>query len=372
VWGELSTDNNLIGTIRVGQFRQPFSMDALTSVRQLTFLERSLPFNAFVPFRRIGAMSYNNSDDLMTTWSYSLARAQADQFGADLSNQQGIMFSTRITHLLRYDEPADGRFLIHTGVNYDYSAPGKTYPYAFRTQPGILMNMNPNGSVANNTTVATGASAYNLPFQGPATTAYYGTPFFANTGPLALNEFHLYGLEFATVYGPWHTQSEIMAVTMNQTSGGWCTLPGAYCETGYFLTGEHRAYQRTAGVFDRTRPFENFFVLKRGHGGWGRGAWQLAGRVDWVDLDSSILRTAANANVLSPINPGMAVFHPVVTTGAPGSGSGGALTDLTFGVNWYLNPYTKFQYNYVHAMLQNPTAGFSTMDTNAVRLQVDF
>ena len=28
----------------------------------------------------------------------------------------------------------------------------------------------------------------------------------------------------------------------------------------------------------------------------------------------------------------------------------GLATDHTFGVNWYLNPYTKLMFNYVHSM----------------------
>ncbi len=36
---------------------QPFSVDSLTGFRNLTFLERSLPFLAMVPFRRVGIQS---------------------------------------------------------------------------------------------------------------------------------------------------------------------------------------------------------------------------------------------------------------------------------------------------------------------------
>ena len=51
VWGE-QTDLGILGTVRIGQFRQPTTMDALTSVRHLEFMERSNAFQSQDPFRR--------------------------------------------------------------------------------------------------------------------------------------------------------------------------------------------------------------------------------------------------------------------------------------------------------------------------------
>ena len=47
VWGEQS-ELPYLGTIRIGQFRQPGTMDSWTSVRHLNFLERSAPFMALI------------------------------------------------------------------------------------------------------------------------------------------------------------------------------------------------------------------------------------------------------------------------------------------------------------------------------------
>ncbi|HEV3137102.1 MAG TPA: porin, partial [Pirellulales bacterium] len=66
VWTE---QGNLpvLGAVRVGQYLQPFSVDAMSGFRNLPFLERSLPFLAFVPFRRVGVMSSNITKDERTT-----------------------------------------------------------------------------------------------------------------------------------------------------------------------------------------------------------------------------------------------------------------------------------------------------------------
>ena len=68
-------------TFRAGQYRQPIGMDAMTSVRELTFLERALPF-AFLPFRQIGVMAYGHSVDENATWALSGFRFPTDPFGA--------------------------------------------------------------------------------------------------------------------------------------------------------------------------------------------------------------------------------------------------------------------------------------------------
>src|SRR5690606_36705007 len=61
----------VVGTFRVGQWRQPLNMDGLTSVRELLFLERSLLFSTFIPFRQTGAGVFNTALDDHVTWAVS-------------------------------------------------------------------------------------------------------------------------------------------------------------------------------------------------------------------------------------------------------------------------------------------------------------
>jgi phosphate-selective porin OprO/OprP len=90
----------------------------------------------------------------------------------------------------------------------------------------------------------------------------------------------------------------------------------------YFLTGENRPYNRKLGVFDRVRPYENFFRVRTcdGETQTGRGAWELAYRFSYIDFMDDLTIKGA-----------------------------GIATDHTFGVNWYLNPYTRLMFNYVHS-----------------------
>ena len=68
VWVEW-TDLPILGTVRAGQWKQPFSLEVVSSFRYTTFMERSSMFQAFDPFRHIGIGFYNHSEDLMTTWA---------------------------------------------------------------------------------------------------------------------------------------------------------------------------------------------------------------------------------------------------------------------------------------------------------------
>jgi phosphate-selective porin OprO/OprP len=113
------------------------------------------------------------------------------------------------------------------------------------------------------------------------------------------------------------------------------TLSAFYVQSGYFLTGEVRPYNKVAGVFGRVRPLHNF-----GEDG-GLGALEVAARYSYMDLNGLNFE-------------------------------GGRLNDLTVGLNWYLNQFTKLQLNYIRAFLNDPIHGASEASVYALRAQVDF
>lgn len=139
VWGE---QGNLpfVGNFRAGQYRQPITMDSWTNIRHLEFLERSAPFQAFDPFRRVGAMIWRNSEDQMTLFAASVYSTGTtfwngvnttyntlgvdDRFATQIGDNGGVSLATRATHLLYYDPLADNRYLLHVGAGYDFSEIG--------------------------------------------------------------------------------------------------------------------------------------------------------------------------------------------------------------------------------------------------------
>jgi len=372
VWGE---QQNLpfFGTIRIGQFRQPTTMDGWTSVRHLEFLERSIPFQALDPFRRPGIMAYSGTEDQRTTWAYSVyasgftfwnpnlaggantqyATLGDTRFGTQIGDSGGVAGALRATHLLYYDEPSEGRYLLHIGGGYIYSNIGGSGPFAhtFDSLPAEEFFV---GDVTG----------------GGLTAA--GTPPVLNTGRILANSFHFYHTELAANAGSASFQSEFMLTALNQMNGPSIFMPGAYAQCGYFLTGESVAYNRQAGVLDyNVVPYSDFFGLGKGRGFGGWGAWQIAARWSYVDL---------NCGNLLPQN------QQITSNGSnPQNPNYGSVNETTIGLNWWWNRYTRVQFNWIHSMpvyrnnvplAGSPTApvfnGFAPFDVYGMRFQIEF
>ncbi len=256
MWVE-ETNVPYLGNVRVGQWKQPFSLEVVSSFRYMTFMERSVLFTAFTPFRRLGVGFYDHSEDLSMTWAVSGFRTGQDQFGDTYSNDGGYGTSERVTFLPYWQD--EGVNYLHLGLGHYFNAPPDDR-IAFRTIPEMFTGAHQNGS--------TGSSG--VPIHG----ALAGIPPFVSTGVLNVDWFNVVGTELLFVEGPFSLQSEAMVNFVNQGGGNPnAVLAGAYAQVGYFLTGEHRPYDRKAGAIDRVIPKRN---LKFASGsdcetGWGPG-----------------------------------------------------------------------------------------------------
>jgi phosphate-selective porin OprO/OprP len=307
----------LLGNVRVGHFKECFGLEQLVSDNYTTFMERPIDDEgAFVPGRNNGIMAFNWTENERATWAIGTFTNQTgfDQPPTFQFDHWGLDLTMRATYLPWYDEPSGGRGLVHVGLDYAYrSAPDHTAVFAVRPEasfgPGIVNFTLPN-----------------------------------------VDASHVVGAETAMVFGPLCLQSEVFGMSVNRLDGTSNTFYGAYAYASYFLTGEGRPYNRKLGVFDRVRPFENFFRVRTGDGTiqTGRGAWELAYRFSYLDmLDDLTVKGAGRA------------------------------ADHTIGLNWYLNPYTKVMWNYVHSHdTYNVAAGHTLKDGNLdifeMRCAIDF
>jgi phosphate-selective porin OprO/OprP len=332
VWGEVK-DLGWLGTVRAGQWKQPFGLEVPTSVRYQTFLERSLLFQSFEAFRHIGVGFYNNSEDEHWTWALSTFRVGNDQFGNDIGDAGGWSTAGRLTHLWWYRDFKDETKRLeyfHTGSSFWWGDPGNdlfrysSIPEAFVGAFGV-----PAGSVPGTSRVNVNSIAN-------------GTPPFVDTGLIPTNSFAHLGHEFLWAHGPVTWQSEIQMANVAQVGGPQLHFWGFYSQWMWFLTGESRPYNRKLATLDRITPLRPF--LREADCQHGPGAWEMAFRVSHLDLDDENI-------------------------------GGGRLTDVTAGLNWYLNGYTKVQFNYVRAMLNRNFNGYngpSDADIFGARFQVDF
>ena len=301
------------GSFRVGHFFEPYSLERVTQNRYNTFMERSLA-DTFAPARNLGMMAHNTIGLYEHgTWAVGWFRSLSNDFGDDVGDEGEQAVTGRVTWLPFYDEADNGRSYLHLGAGYSFRGADEGI-VMFGTTPEARLAANGEGSV----------------------------PFFVNTGNIPAEHNQLFGAELAWIRGPFSFQTEFMHVPVKQIGGPELQFQAAYAQVSYFLTGEHRPYMKKFGIHDRVIPFENFFRVATDDGiATGKGAWEVAARWSWIDLD--------DANI-----------------------QGGILYDTTLGLNWYLNPYTRVKWEYIRADLTNQSSGHTTTHIVGMRFDIDF
>lgn len=147
------------------------------------------------------------------------------------------------------------------------------------------------------------------------------------------------GAEAAAIFGPVTLAGEYGRLWLDRPGLSDPSFDGFYVYATWFLTGETRPFRN--GNFDRVKP-------ARPLGKGGAGAFELALRYDRLDLsDTPVLARAGNR-----------------------------AESLTFGLNWYLNPYAKLLFNWVRFNGTNtpldPLGTRTAGDALGTRLHVDF
>lgn len=255
--------------IRAGQFKTPNSLEEQTSGRYTTFLERAAITDAFALNRRIGLG----------------VGTIGENYGIDFG-----LFGQNIG----VAAPSEGLAVASRGWYHD----------KFGGEEGDLNLIHVGGSVR---------------YRGFSNDAddnmvrYRQRPFFHFTSERSVNTGFIdnarsdvfIGGEVAWVNGPWSFQGEVANTFLQTTEGENANgLWGGYGSLSYFITkDDSRRYQPKEGAFGRVKvkdPVQD--------GGWG--AWQVAGRFDYIDLNSGVAQ-------------------------------GGQQYSAIGGLNWYVNDYAR-------------------------------
>ncbi len=215
---------------KVGNFLQPFSLEALTSSNTITFMERALP-NVFAPGYRLGAGgSYSGQ-----AWnvSASLFGDAVDEPDEEVDEAWGI--AARVTTAPIRER---GRVL-HIGVATVYETTDGNDKTRFRVRP--------ESAVTDRRLVDT-RTMNNV------------------------DHTVTYGLEAAFVQGAWSAQAEYMRVGVSRDDIEDLVFDGWYIYGSWFVTGESRRYRFGKGNF---RPIEPKAKT---------GAWEVALRYSQLNL----------------------------------------------------------------------------------------
>lgn len=287
-----------LGSLRLGHFQEPFTLEDMTSNRYTTFLERSLP-NTFAPSFNVGAMARNSLFKDRMTWTLGLFKTTDDWPSEnDSSEEDGYAVTGRVTGLPWLAE--DGRRYLHLGASATRRNPDGPFRYRARPEAHLAQQ-------------------------------------YLDTGVLETNSLFAYGAEALLVYGPASLQAEYVRSDLDIEGMGERSFDSYYVSGSWFLTGEHRPYAAAEGVTTRLRP-RHPFSLREENRGWG--AWEVALRYSWLDLNDGPVR-------------------------------GGEMTDWTLALNWYVNANTRIMLNYIIAQPENDLYD-GEVEIFQTRFQVDF
>lgn len=306
MWGAV---NHLpfFGTIRAGNMKPAISLEHITSSRYLDFLERSSVFDAYYNRNngfQPGIQMFNWTENERLTWALGFFKNNNTVQGWNVSDGD-YQLNTRITALPFYRD--EGRYMVHLGFGMQYAAPDNGREIL--RQRWLLRN----GPAATQNTVAfASVLGENEMILEPE--------LFINIGPLSIQAEYL--TNFLDSITGFTTQSQGTVATPQPGAERTYFSHGGYLQAMYFLTGEHRPYGRTAlhgsgAATSRIVPFRNFFWLP-GQGcpnPFSTGAWQVGARWSYSDLSN----------------------HGI---------NGGQTNECTLGLNWFLNPNAKIQWNY--------------------------
>lgn len=301
--------------ITLGQHKTYNSLEEQTSSRYITFVERHAATDAFGLNRRIGIGAGFGGDN----WTFN-AGAFSTNAGEDF-DQEPFALAARAT----FAPIAEKTKSIHLGAHVMYRA--------YEDDAGL----------------ATGAGGIGQRFR--VRPGSHRSDRFISTDELDIDSDLLYGVEAAGVFGPFSIEGEYMRVDTNgydNTTTGPVGDPlntndpsfhGWHVDASVFLTGESRTYKGDKGAFDRVK------VANPVNDG-GMGAWQLAARYDYIDLEDEGI-------------------------------AGGTQTTYIGGINWHLNNYARLMLNYAYADIEDSfeqNNGFADGDVRSVtiRAQIDW
>ncbi len=282
--------------VRGGRFRIPFSMDQLTGPTNLDFVERSRIADLLAPNRDTGVMLHGPVGER-----------------GGVKYQFGYFFNDG-------DNAAD-RNNRRTGENtWAGRVTGRPLEFLM-ADPWIFDNLTV-GAAYNTSQVDEGLFS----LRGRTVSAETFFPYFFVNG-----RRERFGTEFEWLPGPFSLKSEYISVREEREGQGLTgqNLPdlisrGFYVSGTWVPTGQAKAKSLAKG---RRVPF----ISRKA---WG--AIELATRYEYIRFGSDggtgrPSRSTRASNVLGNSNRAW-----------------------TFGVNWYLNQWTKMQANFVHERLEDP------------------
>lgn len=301
-----------------GRFKQPMSLEELTSSNNIPFTERSF-VNALVPTKKLGAMIHGEPTKGLV---YGVSVFQNGFNEAD-NEDDGKFVGGRVAANFA-DFAGWKESVLHFGVS--------GYDGEWSTKP-TTTSQNSASSTTRSTFVSFRTEARGLSniFRGQIS----GDNAAATPNGTASNNASIdqkaFGVELAGSYGPFRVQGEYIKANFDAKYDGAADdsanvegdVDAWYASATWMLTGETYSDFYKGGAWSGVKP-KNPFSMETGK---GRGAWELAARYSAFDGSDLTVKDAGR--------------------GARTQGTNKA-DAYTLGLNWYLNSNVRFMLDYVY------------------------
>jgi phosphate-selective porin OprO/OprP len=280
---------------KVGQFKEPFSLERLASSNYMDFVERSLPVDNLTPDRDQGIMIHGSYAPFGLHYGLGIFNGvRANE--SDVDDHKDVAMRIGLTPF--YKQKSILLKGLYVGLSTTYGEQEMTYPDdedAFWSK-------------------------------GKLETAG-DTKFFQFTNGVKHDgSRQRLGTEFAWVVGPLSIKGEWMRLDLDDLKNPAgeshdLSMSGEYISLAYFLTGETQQFDPAQAVFKRTKPNK---IFDPKNGTWG--GVQLLARYERLGLSDGFFDHGY-------ANPAK------YTDCAKG---------FTLGLNWYLNEMVRVMLNYNH------------------------
>ena len=259
--GELEIRDNFVEytgwntrIVKMGVFKEPFSVESMSSARGLMFMERSLPVAALAPGRSVGVSTLWRTATGILSGGLFFRSPPEDGLG-----EAGQALAVRYVRspLFRPENPDIG-----VGISFSYRTNAEAEDSRYRTLP------------------ETGVTDSR----------------FVDTGEIAGAERILrLGIEAGSVKGSLSWQAELMALQVQRADFGDVLFLGGYISGSWFITGESRDFDAGTGRFRQVKPLAPL-------GGGSKGSFELTGRISYVDLTDKDIIGGEQGNITLGLN----------------------------------------------------------------------
>ena len=231
LWGEY-------GRLQIGKMKEPISMERTMGMIFEQVMERPMHLDALLPSRNIGITLSDLIWNERIRWRAGIFNDWLDKDHLSI-RESNYQITGRITGILY--ENKENQQLVHLGAAYRYEK------------------------------IKEGTVRYDV---GPE--FYFSKPWL-DTGNIPAEYSDTLNLEFSYLDGPLWLASEYTATSLHTLSDEKLFFHGYHVALNYFITGEHRGYNKRTGNVRRITP-----VLDFDKGGWG--AVELSARYSYMDL----------------------------------------------------------------------------------------